>query len=58
MRVEKVDTRDGFRFVLEGGYWALIRFSGTEPLLRLYAEAEDEGEVAALLGEMRSIAGV
>jgi phosphomannomutase len=58
LRVEKVDTRDGFRFVLEGGYWALIRFSGTEPLLRLYAEAEDEGEVAALLGEMRAIAGV
>ena len=58
MRVEEIDTRDGFRFVLEGGYWALIRFSGTEPLLRLYAEAPDEGEVAALLGEMRAIVGV
>ena len=58
MRVQNIDTRDGFRFDLEGGYWALIRFSGTEPLLRIYAEATDEGEVAALLGEARAIAGV
>ena len=57
-RVEKVDTRDGFRFVLEGGYWTLIRFSGTEPLLRIYAEAESPGDVAALLGEARAMAGV
>ena len=58
MRVQNIDTRDGFRFDLEGGYWALIRFSGTEPLLRIYAEATNEGEVAALLGEARAIAGV
>ena len=57
-RIEKVDTRDGFRFVLEGGYWTLLRFSGTEPLLRIYAEAESPGDVAALLGEVRAMAGV
>ncbi len=58
MRVEKLDTRDGFRFVLEGGYWALVRFSGTEPLLRIYAEGESPAEVAALLAEARGLAGV
>ena len=57
-RVESVDTRDGFRFLLEGGYWALVRFSGTEPVLRFYAEAESPEQVAALLEEARSLAGV
>ena len=57
-RVEKVDTRDGLRFVLEGGYWTLVRFSGTEPLLRIYAEADSPEQVAALLGDIRAMAGV
>ena len=56
--VKTVDTRDGFRFVLEGGYWSLVRFSGTEPLLRIYAEAESPGAIAALLAETRDLAGV
>ena len=54
----EIDQQDGFRFVLEGGYWALIRFSGTEPLLRIYAEGESPGEVASLLTEARAMAGV
>ena len=57
-RVEETDTRDGYRFVLEGGYWALVRFSGTEPLLRIYAEGESPEEVEALLIEARLLAGV
>ena len=58
LRVEELDTRDGYRFVLEGGYWALVRFSGTEPLLRIYAEADSQDNVAALLAEARAMAGV
>ena len=53
--VEEIDTRDGVRFVLEGGGWALIRFSGTEPLLRLYAEAESPKSVRALLSAAREL---
>ena len=53
--VTQVDTRDGVRFVLEGGGWALIRFSGTEPLLRLYAEAESPEQVRALLSAAREL---
>ena len=56
-RVAQVDTRDGVRFVLEGGGWALIRFSGTEPLLRLYAEAESPEDVRALLSAARELVG-
>jgi len=56
--VEQIDTRDGYRFVLTGGYWALVRFSGTEPLLRVYAEGESPEEVRSLLSEARSLAGV
>ena len=57
-RVEKIDTRDGYHFLLEEGYWMLVRFSGTEPLLRLYAEAESPEAVQALLEEARGLAGV
>ena len=56
--VEEIDMQDGVRFILKGGFWALVRFSGTEPLLRIYAEAESLGEVAVLLGEARAMTGV
>ena len=57
-RIDMIDTRDGFRFVLEGGYWALVRFSGTEPLLRIYAESSSPENVAVLLEETCAIAGL
>ena len=57
-RVERVDAVDGFRYLLSGGYWTLVRFSGTEPLLRIYAEAESPAAVRLLLDEARALAGV
>ncbi|MFC6905471.1 phosphoglucomutase/phosphomannomutase family protein [Halalkalicoccus tibetensis] len=48
-RVEDVNTADGFKLLLESGAWLLVRPSGTEPKLRVYAEAEEEGRVEALL---------
>ena len=57
-RVTRRDEVDGTRFMLEGGEWILVRFSGTEPLLRIYAEAESEEQVKRLLKEARSLAGV
>ncbi|NJN04272.1 MAG: phosphoglucomutase/phosphomannomutase family protein [Leptolyngbyaceae cyanobacterium RM1_1_2] len=38
-------TIDGYKFTLEDGSWLLIRFSGTEPVLRLYSEASNLEEV-------------
>ncbi len=57
-RVLGRDETDGTRFRLDGGAWALIRFSGTEPLLRLYAEAESPQQVQRLLAQTRELAGV
>jgi phosphomannomutase len=52
------DTLDGVYHALEGGYWGLVRFSGTEPLVRLYAEADSPGHVQSVLGDMRSMLGL
>ena len=38
-------TVDGYKFRLQDGSWLLIRFSGTEPVLRLYCEANDSKTV-------------
>jgi phosphomannomutase len=47
--VESVGTADGFKLVLADGSWLLVRPSGTEPKLRVYAEAADRTRVEALL---------
>jgi phosphomannomutase len=47
--VEDVQTTDGVKYYLDDGSWLLIRPSGTEPVLRVYAEAPDDGRVKALL---------
>ncbi len=47
--VVNVLTIDGYKFSLDDGSWLLIRFSGTEPVLRLYCEASNEQEVQKTL---------
>lgn len=46
--VERIDTRDGYKFFVKDG-WLLIRASGTEPLVRFYAEAPSLEMVNTLL---------
>lgn len=57
-RVTHVDTLDGFRFHMKDGSWSLIRFSGTEPLLRIYAETSSPDQVRQLLADTRELTGV
>ena len=38
-RTQVLDTNDGFKFFVADGSWLLVRFSGTEPLVRVYTEA-------------------
>ncbi|WP_255169344.1 phosphoglucomutase/phosphomannomutase family protein [Natrononativus amylolyticus] len=47
--VEEVNTADGFKLQLSDGSWLLVRPSGTEPKMRVYAEATDDERVAELL---------
>ena len=49
VRVEDVQTTDGVKYYLDDGSWLLIRPSGTEPVLRVYAEAPSDERVRALL---------
>jgi len=58
LRVTDRDTTDGFRFHLEGGGWLLLRFSGTEPLLRIYTEVQDQGLVQKLLAAGKELVGL
>ena len=58
LRVESRDQVDGYRFHLEGGWWLLMRFSGTEPLLRIYAEMPSAELVERALAAGQKIAGV
>ena len=58
VKVVKSDTTDGFRFTLADTSWLLIRFSGTEPLLRIYAESSSPARVEKLLEAGKGLTGV
>jgi len=49
-KVTSIDTTDGYKFFIDKG-WLLVRASGTEPLLRYYAEADSMNKVNELLEE-------
>lgn len=51
-------TLDGYKFVMDDGGWLLVRFSGTEPLIRIYTETTDAAGVAAILADGRTLAGL
>jgi phosphomannomutase len=57
LRVTGSDRTDGLRFLLDGGGWALIRLSGTEPLMRIYTEVQHEELVARVLRDVRELTG-
>jgi phosphomannomutase len=56
--VERIDTSDGFRFLMEDGSWLLIRFSGTEPIMRVYSESDSPDRVQRFIAAGREMAGV
>lgn len=55
-KVTELVTLDGYKFVMDDGGWLLIRFSGTEPLLRVYTETTDQAAVAAILADGKRVA--
>jgi phosphomannomutase len=58
LKVKELVTVDGFQFKLEDGGWMLIRFSGTEPIMRVYCETMHADKVQAILQDGLKIAGL
>ena len=58
LKVTELITIDGFQFKLEDGGWMLIRFSGTEPILRVYCETRHGDKVQAILQDGLKVAGI
>ncbi len=58
LKVTEKSTLDGFQFHMEDGGWLLIRFSGTEPIIRVYTETTHEDKVQDILQDGLRIAGL
>jgi len=52
-KVERISTLDGTKFFLENDNWALMRFSGTEPVLRIFSEADTEEMANQLIDALK-----
>jgi phosphomannomutase len=58
LRGGMIVTRDGFKWVTDKGSWLLIRFSGTEPIMRVYTETGDQTKVRRILDFGKELAGI
>jgi phosphomannomutase len=58
LKVTNINTTDGFKFSLEDGGWLLIRFSGTEPMMRVYCETTHQDKIPEILDTGLKIAGI
>jgi phosphomannomutase len=58
LKVTGLETKDGYQFKLEDGGWLLVRFSGTEPKIRVYTETTHKDKVQAILKDGLKIAGI
>lgn len=52
--IEKVSYEDGAKVYFKNGGWVIARFSGTEPLLRIFAEMEDKDTAERVLQNMKA----
>ena len=53
-KVDRIETTDGFKFFFDEDTWLMIRPSGTEPVLRTYAEASTQEKVFDILADAKS----
>lgn len=52
-KIESINRMDGVKFVFGDGSWMLMRPSGTEPLVRIYAESENKDDLEVLIEQGR-----
>ena len=53
-KVDRIETTDGFKFFFDEDTWLMIRPSGTEPVLRTYAEASTQAKVFDILADAKA----
>ena len=53
-KVDRIETTDGFKFFFDEDTWLMIRPSGTEPVLRTYAEASTQEKVFDILADAKA----
>ena len=53
-KVDRIETIDGFKFFFDADTWLLIRPSGTEPVLRTYAEASTQEKAFDILEDAKA----
>ena len=58
LEIVDIVTLDGYKYELEDGGWLLVRFSGTEPVIRVYCETTDKDKIEPLLNEGLKLAGL
>ncbi len=58
LKVTGIETLDGYKFLMEDGGWLLVRFSGTEPIIRIYTETTRKDLVQEILHEGLKLAGL
>ena len=58
LKVTDIITIDGHQFIMEDGGWLLVRFSGTEPVIRVYCETTHGDRVQDILADGMKIAGL
>ncbi len=56
IKVREIDASDGIKFILEDDSWLLIRTSGTEPIIRIYAESDEEGKLERIMKAGKDLA--
>ncbi len=54
-KVEKFETIDGWKYYFENDQWMMIRASGTEPVLRVYAESDTPENTRKILAEVQKV---
>ena len=58
LKVTGINRTDGHKFELEDGGWLLVRFSGTEPVVRVYCETTEEQRVDSIIADGLAIIGL
>ncbi|HEY1040741.1 MAG TPA: phosphoglucomutase/phosphomannomutase family protein [Bacteroidia bacterium] len=54
-KVIRMEDLDGYKFFFDENTWTMMRASGTEPLLRIYAEGKDKAQAFDILEEVKKV---